>query len=205
MAGAAARNADAAIHVPGWEALVEADRALQASPHVADAVMRAWAERTSALPARRRRFAAGTWAAAAAAAAMGVLGAVPLLRDAPQAPVEDAPVATVSTPQPPAAPVVETIPNVPPPLRGRERLSAAYRAVTGAPDSPIVTLAADPPVAGESLQIVRMRVPRHALHAFGLSLGDPEIAEIVEVDVVVGEDGLPRDIRRVRPVVEREQ
>ncbi len=51
--------------------------------------------------------------------------------------------------------------------------------------------------APEALQLVRLRMPRQALAAFGLVLIDPEAAGMVHVDVLVGEDGLPRDIRRV--------
>jgi hypothetical protein len=57
-----------------------------------------------------------------------------------------------------------------------------------------------PPLESESLQIVRVRMPRGALRAFGIALLDPEATAEVEVDVVVGEDGFPRSIRRVQPV-----
>jgi hypothetical protein len=41
-------------------------------------------------------------------------------------------------------------------------------------------------------------LPREALYALGVVLAEPEHDGAVSVDVVVGEDGLPRDIRKVR-------
>jgi hypothetical protein len=52
--------------------------------------------------------------------------------------------------------------------------------------------------AHEPLQMVRLRLPREALQALGLALLEPDASGMVDVDVLVGEDGLPRDIRKVR-------
>ena len=200
---------DDGVHVPGWEAFASADRSLRAPARVGDAVMRAWAARTAAPPPGRLTGARWTWAAVAAAVTAGVLSAVSAHLAQQARPAAGVRASTrPSTGPAPAIPLVATVPNQPAPPRGRERMSAAYRAVTGSPAPPVaaegsaVTFVADPPLEGESLQIVRMRVPRQALQAFGLSMGDPDVATIVEVDVVVGEDGLPRDIRRVRPVAD---
>jgi hypothetical protein len=67
---------------------------------------------------------------------------------------------------------------------------------------PILTLSADPLFATESLHIVRVRMPRGALRALGVALVEPEANGLVDVDVVVGDDGLPREIRRVTAVME---
>jgi hypothetical protein len=40
-----------------------------------------------------------------------------------------------------------------------------------------------------------VRVPRTSLRAFGVALIDPDASGLVDVDLVVGSDGLPRDIR----------
>jgi hypothetical protein len=61
----------------------------------------------------------------------------------------------------------------------------------------VALVSAAAPAAGEPLQLVRLRVPRQALAMFGLVLIDPDAAGLVDVDVLVGEDGLPRDIRGV--------
>lgn len=66
----------------------------------------------------------------------------------------------------------------------------------------MVRLTADPAFETESLQIVRLRVPRVSLEVFGVALLEPEASVLVDVDVVVGDDGLPRDIRRIRRVVD---
>jgi hypothetical protein len=66
----------------------------------------------------------------------------------------------------------------------------------------LVALTGEPALAAEPLQLVRLRVPRTSLRAFGVALIDPDASGLVDVDLIVGSDGLPRDIRRVRPVVD---
>lgn len=61
----------------------------------------------------------------------------------------------------------------------------------------VITLTVDPALETETLQLVRVRMPRPALQAAGVVISGPNADGFVEVDVVVGEDGLPRDIRRV--------
>jgi hypothetical protein len=60
-----------------------------------------------------------------------------------------------------------------------------------------MTLAVDPALETETLQLVRVRMPRRALAAVGFVVGGPDAEGFVEVDFVVGEDGLSRDVRRV--------
>ncbi|HLG54429.1 MAG TPA: hypothetical protein VI485_03800 [Vicinamibacterales bacterium] len=64
--------------------------------------------------------------------------------------------------------------------------------------APVAILSADAPFDTEPLQIVRIRIPGSALPALGVSIVEPEAAGLVDVDLLVGEDGLPREIRRVR-------
>jgi hypothetical protein len=61
----------------------------------------------------------------------------------------------------------------------------------------VMTWAVDPALETETLQLVRVRMPRLALQAVGVVVSGPNTDGLVEVDVVLGEDGLPRDIRRV--------
>ena len=49
-------------------------------------------------------------------------------------------------------------------------------------------------------QVIRVRVQASALDAFGVQLAGPALAGLVDVDLVVGADGWPRDVRRIRPV-----
>jgi hypothetical protein len=62
-------------------------------------------------------------------------------------------------------------------------------------------LIADPMFENESSALVRLRLPRTSLEAMGIALIGPDVASLVDVDVVVGGDGLPRAIRNLRPVV----
>lgn len=62
-------------------------------------------------------------------------------------------------------------------------------------------LIADPAFENESFEIVRVRVPRTSLDAMGVGVIGPEVVGLVDVDLVVGGDGLPRAIRGVRPVL----
>jgi hypothetical protein len=64
----------------------------------------------------------------------------------------------------------------------------------------VITLAADPVLETETLQLVRVRMPRLALQAVGVVVSGSNAEGFVDVDVVVGEDGLPRDVRRVAPI-----
>lgn len=85
-------------------------------------------------------------------------------------------------------------------LAARGNSHAGRISHTVVPLSEATNLMTSPPLEAEVLQLVRVRMPRGALQAFGIALVDPEAAAEVEVDVVVGEDGFPRSIRRVQPI-----
>jgi hypothetical protein len=61
----------------------------------------------------------------------------------------------------------------------------------------VFTLTADPALETENLELIRVRMSRLALQAAGVVVSGPNAEGFVEVDVVVGEDGLSRDVRRV--------
>lgn len=59
-----------------------------------------------------------------------------------------------------------------------------------------------------NLQVVRLAVPRTALISFGLTPPEPldrTFTDTVLADVLVGDDGLARAVRFVRPAAEQEQ
>jgi hypothetical protein len=58
------------------------------------------------------------------------------------------------------------------------------------------------PQRTESLQLVRVRMPREALETFGVALIEPQAATFVDVELVVADDGLTRSIRSVTAVVD---
>ena len=64
----------------------------------------------------------------------------------------------------------------------------------------LVTLAVDPVQDTEQLALVRIRVSQDALLALGIATNEPGVSGLVDVEVLVGGDGLPRDIRRLRTV-----
>jgi hypothetical protein len=65
----------------------------------------------------------------------------------------------------------------------------------------LVTLAVDPVKDTEQLALVHIRVPQNALMAMGIATNEPGASGLVDVEVLVGGDGLPRDIRRMRTVL----
>ena len=87
-----------------------------------------------------------------------------------------------------------------PPTRDRAEPQPARAAGgTAAATSRTRVAAADWPV--EALQVIRVRIAASALDAFGVQVAGPMPAGLVDVDLVVGDDGWPRDVRRIRPVV----
>ena len=63
-------------------------------------------------------------------------------------------------------------------------------------------------VPSTNLQVVRLAVPRTALVSFGLTPPEPlerASADTVLADVLVGDDGLARAVRFVRPAADQEQ
>jgi hypothetical protein len=91
-------------------------------------------------------------------------------------------------------------------LGSRRTLAEVSRVTeTTAPAVPsradVFRLIADPAFETESFEIVRLRLPRTSLEAIGVGLIGPEVTSLVDVDVVVGGDGLPRAIQGIRPVL----
>lgn len=81
---------------------------------------------------------------------------------------------------------------------GARETEVSYRWQRTSPlQGAVITLAVDPILETETLQLVRVRMPRLALQAVGVMVGEPDAEGFVEVDLLVGEDGLPRDVRRV--------
>lgn len=157
-------------------ALAQDDAQARAPTHLREAVLAAWdAQHASPVtrPAPWHRRWRGQMAAAAAAAVLAVAWLV-------------AHFAPGRVPVDPSGRATDAVD------------SRSYFAPTG--DAALSTLVGEPALDSESLQIVRLRMPRGALRAFGVALLDPDAASDVEVDVLVGDDGFPRSIQRVRPM-----
>jgi hypothetical protein len=72
-----------------------------------------------------------------------------------------------------------------------------YHAGEVATDFLPLTFLADS-AAQESGHVVRMRVPRSALIAFGVPMNVDRVSELIVADVVIGDDGLARAIRFIQ-------
>ena len=68
--------------------------------------------------------------------------------------------------------------------------------------APLLVLMADPLFDEEPLQLVHLRLSRTSLEALGITPSEPEASSLIDVEVVVGSDGLPRAVRALRPVLE---
>jgi hypothetical protein len=204
-----------------WRAFAESDARIEAPSRVRDAVMAAWDEASEAVPPSPRRYRHIWTTAAALAAALVLATGLALLRDrgerhdrtpAPRTVAENRPeVVPNPSSDPPATAAPKrratasdvALSGVAQPFRaaGERPARRTARARSGAA-TPLLRLAADPTFEAEPLQLVRLRMARADLEMFGVALLEPDTSGLVDVDVVVGGDGLPRDIRRIRPVLE---
>lgn len=156
-----------------WREFADADKDVQAPARLRRSVMAAWAARDSVLretPSRRHGLLA-TAAAAVIALAVGAAIVLPYRTRELAHPVERA----VSHEADPA--------------------TAAHDAMA----APVVRLVADAALENEPLQVIRVRLPRASLSDLGIAPGEAEASSLVDVDVVVGSDGLPRAIRHIGP------
>jgi hypothetical protein len=182
-------------------ALVADERRVRVPPHVHAAVMQAWDRAMSSVTPRRapRRVRLAVVAATIASAALIITVAFdrrrpePTLVDpAPIASMEPLPSANMTLPEI-EAPVVRSKPP-----RRRSRAERAPRTTTG------IVLVADPILDGSALSVVRVRVPLSALINFGIPVPDPDAQGSVDLEMLVGEDGIARTIRRAVPVTTSE-
>lgn len=82
--------------------------------------------------------------------------------------------------------------------RPRAPLAGTSLAVLAELPPAIMNLGDGPVGPTEALQIVRLRLPRETLQSLGVVLLEPDAGGVIDIDVLVGEDGLARDIRQVR-------
>lgn len=191
-----------------WRAYAAHDRHLVPRPELEQIVL-ARCRAESAKGARGANRAKGrrvTVYALAAAASIALVALASRTWDAPApapAPLEARAMGAAAYPPPVAAQPGRL--GVRPPRRdtGAE-LADAYVQHVELPAA-LMLFDAGPLQLREPLQMVRLRLPREALQALGLALLEPDAGGVVDVDVLVGEDGLPRDIRQVRMGQEQQQ
>lgn len=200
------------------KALADAESRVDTPPHVERAVMAAWDETqrdahradgiTTTRPSRQ-------WLAVAAGLLLAVaIGAYRTASDRPARPrgVADIHVASAGETRGPAthraespATTVDASPeaivtaptsstrHASVPAQGRRRSSPGAAA-----DTTTVVLIGAPVMAGESVRVVRMRVPGSTLSAMGISpaaSARTDRSDRIDLDVLVGEDGVARAVR----------
>ena len=192
-----------------WAAFVRHDAALTAPPELAARVRASLVARTPAGALHVQHPAPASWRVWASIAAAVVAALAAGAGFVWQANRDDAAlVVSIPTSGMPRwatypATVIADVPArlaLNPPTRDRAEPQPARAAGgTAAATSRTRVAAADWPV--EALQVIRVRIDASALDAFGVQVAGPMPAGLVDVDLVVGDDGWPRDVRRIRPVV----
>ena len=177
------------------QALSRAESAREAPPHVEAALLRAW-DAAHGEP-RAAGIAWTRWAAVAAVAVgLSAVSAMWLQRPAivdedlrPGSRGEDVPLAVDA-----ARSVEVTAPPVPVPRRtARARNTVA--ASVERPTSRTIVLVGPPVLAGERVRVVRMRVTRETLIEMGLRPIVQDDAASIDVEMLVGDDGVARGLR----------
>jgi len=190
-----------------WRAYAEQDRRLRPDPALEartlahlrgeTAGLRGFAEgRVTTAEKSRATISYGPWLALAASVAAAAFLAWPRAESPVVGPLEARPIGMFGL----AATAMAERPQPAVPTRSRLLTAAALEPYVQHVELPEALMQFDtaPLRAHESLQMVRLRLPLEALQALGLALFEVDASGIVDVDVVIGEDGLPRDIRQVR-------
>jgi hypothetical protein len=170
-------------------ALARVESGAGAPPHVERAVLNAWdqshARRTPAWMRTAR------WAGAGAlAAGIALVAGITLDRRAPNIPAPALPAAG----SPLAAADPPTGPDPRGPADPQDTASASQPAGLSRPATTVV-LVGSPIAAGEPVQIVRMRIARDTLLSMGLRPVAMSDADRIDVEMLVGEDGVARGLR----------
>jgi|KBSMisStaDraftv2_1062788.scaffolds.fasta_scaffold19159_5 hypothetical protein len=170
-------------------ALAENDGEREAPPEVEARLLGAF---------RARRRSGRSWAVIAAAAAALVIAALWWTNRAPQQAVSAVhPVSVVPEAAPPA-PAAATITNV---ARAPRKLARKIAAARQPESREVVTdffpLMNPAPSFGRG-QMLRVQLPAAAMQTVGLPVREEHLGDLVQADVLVGEEGMPRAIRFVR-------
>jgi hypothetical protein len=151
--------------------LAESDRNLEATPAV-EARLRS---------AFKRKYSRRTWPYYALAAAAAVVFMISILRkpaETMKIAVTAPPVAAVPTPR-------AAVPKVAHPQQPKEVVTEFYSLM-------------DAPPQFDRGALLRVSLPASAMRTVGLPVSEEHQADLVQADVLVGEEGLPRAIRFVR-------
>jgi len=180
-----------------WRAFKEHDARIHAPAHLEAVVM-------AALRAPRRRRSTRPRIAMAVAASLAAIAGVWTLSGTTRQHAPEPLRARMMPPTPlPTAPIVR--------IAHRRTLAPSHRRTLAPPhprtlapatEETTLLMVFDHASPTETLQLVRLRVPGEALLALGLAPFEPDASGLVDIDLLVGDDGLPKNIRRVRVLQE---
>jgi hypothetical protein len=181
------RAVDETVLTRALRALAEEEARVEAPAQIETALMARFDEYRRTPRVLRPRTRTLVRGAATMAAGVMLFGAVMLEREL--APVH------VDPPRRPAMPSDTASPALPSTPGARSTATAVQGPIDSRPSEPrsAVVLVGGPIASGELVQVVRMRVDRSALTALGITQSGS--ADTVEVDVLVGEDGVARGLR----------
>ena len=167
--------------------LAEDDRELEAPPEVEARLLREFRSRRS-----RHSW---HWPAVAALAAGVTLAAFLIANRAPKRPVSTPPrvstVVEVARPAPPPPVVAMSPPRV------ARKMAAVRQTETREVVTDFFPLM-NPAPSFERGQMLRVQLPAAAMQTVGLPVREDHLADLIQADVLVGEEGMPRAIRFVR-------
>ena len=167
-------------------ALAETDASAEAPPEIE---VRLRKEFRSSKRKRAWRQAA-VWGSAAAAALLVFALAN---RRPPAAPISAVVVNTIA-PSPPQAALLPAVPRTTMPVRRPASVRAPQPEEIVTEFFPLM----DPAPTFERGQLLRVELPASAMQMIGLPVREEHLADPVQADVLVGEEGLPRAIRFVQ-------
>jgi hypothetical protein len=193
-------------------ALAEEDCRLRAPSHVRAAVMHTWDVVRPFVPSQRRRRRRSVALLAIGSMAAGVVIIVMMSR----APSERSRFEPVVARAAEERRVVANVPSADrdrpvevwkaePLAQRRPRRPPPRGATTALRYEPGIVLISDPILDASAMSIVRVRVPRTALVPLGLQVVEPDDNGAVDLEMLVGEDGVARTIRRAVPVAIRQE
>jgi hypothetical protein len=185
------------------DALAAEDARVRPPARLETAVLRAFGEQPAAPGKRFTVRAALGWALVPAAAA-AVFAVATLQRESPAS--SDA-VAPVATPDPIEQSATTHVPAGSVPERAIERMALARPVAASSPARPGAqagyVIVPEPYVDPSALHIVRVRMSRMALATLGMPILNPDADGLVDVEMLVGDDGVARSIRHAALVNEQ--
>jgi len=202
------RNCDVVDLERSLRALADEDGHAQVPPGVDAAVMRAWDVLAPSAQRGRRapRHIAGPIAMGSMVVAAGIVMVALMLMDgAPSEPNPPEPVAARVAERPRVVNEVVSADSDRPAPRHRMPRSRARGETPARRYDPGIVLVTDPMVDADTISIVRVRMPRTAIATLGIPLVEPNDGRLVDLEMLVGEDGIARTIRPAGPTGVRQE